>query len=84
MSNCHRLISKFIAQLCEKQYAFANTTLATIVEAKLKEKIKKEAKKLSGEKTPAKGKSKQSKKEEFLARMAKGKKNSKKASTKNK
>lgn len=84
MSNSHRLISKFIAQLCEKQYAFANTTLATVVEAKLKEKIKKEAKKLSGEKAPTKSKSKQSKKEEFLARMAKGKKSSKKAPSKNK
>lgn len=84
MSHNHRLISKFIAQLCEKQYAFANTTLATIIEAKLKEKIKKEVKKLSGEKTSSKNKSKQSKKEEFLARMAKGKKNSKKALPKNK
>jgi hypothetical protein len=41
--NTHSLISKFIAQICEKQYAFANSTLSTILEGKLKAKIKKEA-----------------------------------------
>jgi len=84
MHSTNQLISKFIAQLCEKQFAFANSTLGTIVEAKLKEKIKKEAKKLSGKKTPAKAQSKADKKKEFLARMAKSKKNSKGASGKNK
>jgi hypothetical protein len=39
--NSHQLISKFIAQICEKQYAFAHNTLSTIIEAKMKEKIKK-------------------------------------------
>jgi hypothetical protein len=80
MSSTNQLISKFIAQICEKQYAYANSTLGTIVEAKLKEKIKKEAKKLSGKKDSKK----KSKKEEFLARMAKGKKSSKGATPKNK
>jgi hypothetical protein len=92
MSSTNPLISKFIAQLCEKQFAYANSTLATIIEAKLKEKIKKEAKKLSGKTTKKlSGKttkktsdSKMSKKEEFLARMAKGKKKSKGAPDKNK
>jgi hypothetical protein len=74
MNSTNPLISKFIAQLCEKQFAYANTTLATIIEAKLKEKIKKEAKKLSGK---SKSMSKADKKKEFLARMAKGKKKSK-------
>jgi uncharacterized protein (DUF2267 family) len=78
--NSHKLISKFIAQICEKQYAFANSTLATILEAKLKEKIAKEAAKQSGKKS---GKSKTSK-QEFLARMAKGKKSAKKGMNKDK
>lgn len=79
MSDSQRLISKFIAQLCEKQYAFANSTLGVIIEAKLKEKIKKEVNKLSGKKqTSQNPQSKADKKAEFLARMAKGKKNSKK------
>lgn len=81
MNSTQRLISKFIAQICEKQYAFANSTLGTIVEAKLKEKIKKEANKLSGKSSKQ---SKADKKKEFLARMAKGKKSSKGAKTKNK
>ena len=72
-----QLISKFIAQLCEKQFAFANSTLATIVEAKLKGKIKKEADKMSGKKT------KKDKASEFFAKM-KGKKNTKGAKQKNK
>jgi len=74
MSSTNPLISKFIAQLCEKQFAYANSTLATIIEAKLKEKIKKEAKKLAGK---SKSQPKADKKKEFLARMAKGKKKSK-------
>lgn len=41
--NSHQLISKFIAQICEKQYAYAHSTLSTIIEAKMKEKIKKVA-----------------------------------------
>lgn len=77
MNQTQQLISKFIAQLCEKQFAYANSTLATIVEAKLKEKIKKEAMKLSGKKSSSSSKTKAEKKKEFLARMAKGKKNSK-------
>lgn len=68
--NSQRLISKFISQICEKQYAFANSTLATILEAKLKEKIKKESDKQNGKK---KGSSKASKKQEFLAKMKAGK-----------
>jgi hypothetical protein len=80
--NSRQLISKFVAQLCEKQYAFANSTLASIVEAKMKEKIKKEVSKQSGKKSAPK--SKADKKKEFLARMAKGKKSSKNAPKKNK
>lgn len=45
--NTKNLIYKFVAQLCEKQYAYANSTLATILEAKIKEKIKKEVAKNS-------------------------------------
>lgn len=48
--NSRSLISKFVAQLCEKQYSFANSTLASIVEAKMKSKIKKEVEKLKGSK----------------------------------
>jgi hypothetical protein len=48
--NTHSLISKFIAQICEKQYAFANSTLSTILEGKLKAKIKKEASKKKSKK----------------------------------
>jgi chorismate mutase len=73
--NSRQLISKFVAQLCEKQYAFANSTLSSIVEAKLKEKIKKEANKL---------KSKADKKKDFLDKMNKGKKKSKMETKKNK
>jgi hypothetical protein len=36
-----KLISKFITQLCEKNYAQANSTLEQVVEAKTKEKVKK-------------------------------------------
>lgn len=36
-----KLISKFITQLCEKNYSKANETLQHVVEAKVKEKIKK-------------------------------------------
>lgn len=45
--NSHQLISKFVAQICEKQFAYAHNTLATIIEAKMKEKIKKIAAKAS-------------------------------------
>jgi hypothetical protein len=52
------LISKFITNLFEKNYAEANKGLQTIVEAKVKEKIKKTAKNLNLEKevkkTPSK------------------------------
>jgi hypothetical protein len=54
------LISKFITNLFEKNYAEANKGLQTIVEAKVKEKIKKTAKNLNLEKevkkTPSKKK----------------------------
>jgi hypothetical protein len=59
--NSHQLISKFIAQICEKQYAFAHNTLSTIIEAKMKEKIKKIAAK-SAKKDPKKGAMKDDKK----------------------
>lgn len=75
-----QLISKFIAQLCEQQFAFANSTLATIVEAKLKGKIKKEADKMSGK---TEKKSKKDKASEFFAKM-KSKKEAKGAKLKNK
>lgn len=73
--NSRQLISKFVAQICEQQYAYANSTLATIIEAKVKEKIKKEAKKQ---------KSKTSKKADFLAKMKEGKKNAKMGNSKTK
>lgn len=44
--NTKQLISKFISQICEKQFAYANSTLSSIVEAKMKEKIKKQASKM--------------------------------------
>jgi hypothetical protein len=34
-------ISKFITQICEKNYSSANSTLETLIEKKLKEKVKK-------------------------------------------
>ena len=52
------LISKFIAQLCEKQYAYANSTLATILENKLKEKIKATQEKLEPSKSKSQTKGK--------------------------
>jgi serine protease inhibitor len=53
--NIRKLISKFLTQLCEKNYSEANSTLGTIVEAKTKEKVKKiiEDKKKKSSKTPA-------------------------------
>ena len=45
-----KLISKFLTNLFEKNYSVANKDLQTIVEAKVKEKIKKTAKKLNLEK----------------------------------
>lgn len=47
--NIRNLISKLVAQVCEKNYSSANNTLNTIVTEKVKEKVKKttEKKKLS-------------------------------------
>lgn len=36
-----KLISKFLTQLCEKNYSEADSTLGKIVESKTKEKVKK-------------------------------------------
>jgi hypothetical protein len=44
--NINSLISKFIMQICEKQFAYAHSTLSTVVEAKTKEKVKKTLAKL--------------------------------------
>jgi hypothetical protein len=75
-----KLISKFLTNLFEKNYSAANKDLQTIVEAKVKEKIKKTAKNLNLEKeikkTPAK--KKLSKKEQFLLNIGKSKKVTKK------
>jgi hypothetical protein len=53
--NSNQLISKFISQLVEKQFAYAHSTLTQVIEAKLAAKIKKEAakqnKKASDKKT---------------------------------
>jgi len=69
-----KLISKFITQLCEKNYAQANATLQQVVEKKTVEKVKKTAssqkvKGWSGEKSAfgkkgAKGKFPKTKKSE--------------------
>jgi hypothetical protein len=74
------LISKFITNLFEKNYAEANKGLQTIVEAKVKEKIKKTAKNLNLEKEVKKApaEKKLSKKEQFLKNIGKSKKDSKK------
>ena len=48
--NTNNLIYKFVAQLCEKQYAYAHSTLTSIVEAKVKDKIKKEVAKKENKK----------------------------------
>lgn len=62
-----KLISKFITQLCEKNYAQANDTLQHVVEEKVKEKIKKEiVKSKKIEKTPSK-----KEKEAFLFKKGK-------------
>ena len=45
--NSHQLISKFISQICEKEYSAANNSLQSILEGKLKQRIKKEAEKLT-------------------------------------
>jgi serine protease inhibitor len=49
-----KLISKFLTQLCEKNYSQANSTLNTIVEEKTKCKVKKiiEDKKKKSSKKP--------------------------------
>ena len=53
-----KLISKFLTNLFEKNYSNANKDLQNIVEAKVKEKIKKTAKKLNLEKEVVKSPSK--------------------------
>jgi hypothetical protein len=45
--NIRNLISKLVAQICEKNYAAANDTLNQVVTEKVKTRIKKTAKKLS-------------------------------------
>jgi hypothetical protein len=74
------LISKFITNLFEKNYSQANSDLQTIMEAKVKEKIKKTAKDLNLEKEVKKSptKKKLSKKEQFLKNIGKSKKVTKK------
>jgi hypothetical protein len=42
-----KLISKFLTQLCEKNYSAADTTLQQVVEAKTKQRVKKIAYKVS-------------------------------------
>ena len=81
--NTRQLISKFVAQLCEKQYAYANSTLASIVEAKLAIKIKKEADKASGKSSKKTTMSKKENQKRFLD-MVKKKKSTKKGSGKDK
>jgi hypothetical protein len=39
--NIKTLISSFIAQICEKKYATANSTLKKIVTEKVKQKVEK-------------------------------------------
>jgi hypothetical protein len=48
--NIRNLISKLIAQVCEKNYAAANKTLDTVVTEKVKTRIKKTAAKQKTEK----------------------------------
>jgi hypothetical protein len=45
--NIRNLISKLVAQICEKNYAAANTTLNQVVTEKVKTRIKKTSEKLS-------------------------------------
>jgi hypothetical protein len=45
--NIRNLISKLVAQICEKNYAAANTTLNQVVTEKVKTRIKKTSDKLS-------------------------------------
>jgi hypothetical protein len=45
--NIRNLISKLVAQVCEKKFASANDTLDKIVTEKVKTRIKKTAEKLS-------------------------------------
>jgi hypothetical protein len=45
--NIRNLISKLVAQICEKNYASANDTLNQVVTEKVKTRIKKTAEKLS-------------------------------------
>ena len=45
--NIKNLISKLIAQVCEKNYSEANKTLDQVVTEKVKERVKKTSEKLS-------------------------------------
>ena len=45
--NIRNLLSKLVAQVCEKNYAVANVLLDTIVTEKVKDRIKKTSEKLS-------------------------------------
>lgn len=45
--NIRNLISKLVAQVCEKNYAAANNTLNQVVTEKVKSRVKKTAEKLS-------------------------------------
>jgi hypothetical protein len=45
--NIRNLISKLVAQICEKNYAGANKTLDTVVTEKVKARVKKTSEKLS-------------------------------------
>ena len=47
------LISKFLTQLCEKNYSQANTSLGQIIEAKTKDKVSKIAKEKDESSKPA-------------------------------
>jgi hypothetical protein len=49
-----KTISKFLTQICEKNYAQANESLKTIIEAKTKQKIEKTVKSKSIDKKPSK------------------------------
>lgn len=65
--NTKHLISKFIAQLCEKQFAYANSTLTSILEAKIKDKIKNEVSKKNSKNKMQKGKMMKNKKNPKMA-----------------
>ena len=56
--NLRQIISKFVTQICEKNYAEANTTLDTIVTEKVKCRIDDAKSKLNGDCGCAKEKNK--------------------------